>query len=96
VSRNWGTKWGCYDFAQVKLGRRKLTYKFKTAWSPFGKDVLAAMSKKFPGLEFMLKFAECRMAFAGEFRASGGKAFYARDDKNPWDADTRWCWRHSW
>ena len=68
VTINWGTKWGIYSCSLVidKPGKTKgfLRYKFQSAWSPATK-IIFAMSKKFPTLEFRLKYFERGQCFQG-------------------------------
>lgn len=62
---NWGTKWGCYDTTVTEPVGGHMDYTFSTAWSPFSDNVLEAMMRKFPELEFRLAYAEQGCAFAG-------------------------------
>lgn len=70
---NWGTKWGVYDI-QVEGLLDCLEYRFLTAWSPFSIGVLDAMAKKFPTLEFELKYGESGMGFGGIMTAYEGSS----------------------
>jgi hypothetical protein len=67
---NWGTKWNahCNRFRQ---GKRVLVYDFDTAWSP-PVPVVVEMSRKFPLLEFDIKFWECGAAYKGRVKMCNG------------------------
>lgn len=71
---NWGTKWGIYDAELVggssEAGRLEFT--FLSAWSP-PIPVVAAMSGKFPGLRFELRYYESGAGFQGREVYKGGK-----------------------
>ena len=67
---NWGTKWDASD-PDVCDNGDGLIYHFDTAWSP-PIQWLEYVSKKFPTLEFKMKYEEEGMGFMGCARASEG------------------------
>ena len=80
--QNWGTKWGAMDFEitndisswedKAKVKHAEISYTFNTAWSP-PIPVIEAMSKKYPKLNFDLRYFERGMGFNGIFRVQDGK-----------------------
>ncbi len=64
---NWGTKWGIYNANLVRQGKTSLFYRFETAWSVC-RPVISAMSRRFPELEFTLKYYERGMGFKGIYK----------------------------
>ena len=74
---NWGSKWGiCHsELVSEDYKRGIITYRFDSPWSPPA-QVIVAMSKKFPDLEFTLKYFECGMAFKGMFKTKAGEVTY--------------------
>jgi hypothetical protein len=75
---NWGTKRGfCRPFIEDEYydehdGEADLLYRFDTAWSP-PIPLIEVMGKKFPKLEFELRYFEAGMAFNGIFRMTEGE-----------------------
>jgi hypothetical protein len=75
--QHWGTKWqpqGC-QFTEDGWDNpveRCETITFDTAWSP-PLPVVLAMSKKFPTLEFDLRYFESGCAFNGMYVCKGGE-----------------------
>lgn len=74
--KNWGTKWDAYDHADIQRKKGdldgnemlELKYIFLTAWSP-PLPWLESVTKKYPTLEFTIKFydedyPQCGMATA--------------------------------
>jgi hypothetical protein len=84
--QHWGTKWQPASFyvedTEVSEGRlgaisawggeAEVMVTFDTAWSP-PLPVVLAMSKKFPTLEFDLRYFECGCCFNGLFACKGGE-----------------------
>ena len=78
----WGTKW---DASEPIIENddewdveRELTYEFMTAWSPPCEFVMRA-ARKYPDLEFCLKWDEPEMDFAGRMRAADGEVTEHRE-----------------
>ena len=69
---NWGTKWGAYDSRLVYEDNDVLEYEYATAWSPLLDEVIVALSKKFPTLEFESMYAEQGIGFWGMLTAKDG------------------------
>lgn len=67
---NWGTKWNAND-AQCNDDGDCVWYRFETAWAP-PIQWLEKASKKFPKLNFKLKYEEEGMGFMGCAKAEGG------------------------
>lgn len=61
--KNWGTKWNLsvdgdiFSTCAVFVHDERLHYDFDTAWSP-PIEVIAALSKRFPTLQFTLQYSE--------------------------------------
>lgn len=73
---NWGTKWDVADFSEDILGLADesepyVAYCFNTAWSPC-EQVVEAMAKEFPELNFEFTYDEEVMCYAGLKKYSGG------------------------
>ena len=66
-SRNWGTKWNCWESKIKARDNRNLIYDFVTAWSP-PIPWVGKMSIKYPNCIFQL-------FFINEFGEDGGKIF---------------------
>ena len=66
-SRNWGTKWNCWNSKLKARDGKNLIYDFVTAWAP-PIPWLAKISKKYPNCIFQL-------FFINEFGEDGGKIF---------------------
>jgi len=71
----WGTKWGCYEFEELKETDTSLQYIFLTAWGPYNANAANAMAKAFPKLRFHLRYAEIGVEFCGEIVALDGKYY---------------------
>jgi hypothetical protein len=73
--RNWGTKWGVYevsDWDEIRGGERIF---FQSAWSPISK-IMPLLSKKFPRVHMVLKYADEGGGFLGfEVYLGGQKSF---------------------
>tara|TARA_Y100000401_G_scaffold108354_1_gene103552 strand:+ start:3162 stop:3557 length:396 start_codon:yes stop_codon:yes gene_type:complete len=69
----WGTKWDI-DAMVEDYCALWIQYKFDSAWSPPREAVLAA-SKRFPTLEFTLRYEEPGMQFIGAFLCKGGNIY---------------------
>lgn len=69
--QNWGTKWGLYDFSEVKNFKQSAAVSFSTAWSP-PTPVVMEMSVKFPELTFTLRFYEMGAGFKGVLKVKNG------------------------
>jgi hypothetical protein len=55
-SENWGTKWGTYDEAPVKIKFEDVVeFDFTTAWGP-PVNFVATVSKQYPEMTFILSF----------------------------------------
>ena len=63
--RNWGTKWGSYSSSIKQEGKTFVKYDFDSAWSP-PIEGLIKISKKYPTLNFELKYEEEGMGFKGK------------------------------
>jgi hypothetical protein len=84
--QHWGTKWqpdsfqvDCMEMSEGRLvaiptwnSEAKVMVTFDTAWSP-PLPVVLAMSKKFPTLEFELRYFEGGCCFNGLFVCEGGE-----------------------
>lgn len=79
--KNWGTKWGiCNPVLQSVMGERDLIYDFESAWSP-PCPVILEMSKKFPELEFQLRYFEGGSGFNGLYECIAGKTVTDEEGK---------------
>jgi hypothetical protein len=78
--KNWGTKWGLYDFYNNKEFKKSAAVSFNTAWSPPNPIILAA-SKLFPKLTFTLRYYEQGAAFQGIYRVKNGEVL----EDDTWD-----------
>lgn len=79
---HWGTKWGIYsDQLEYKKPTGKAKYTFESAWSPASKIILA-MSKRFPKLNFVLKYYERGAAYKGIYEVKGGQVIRDVLDRN--------------
>jgi hypothetical protein len=67
--KNWGTKWDADGLKRDEVGE----YSYATAWGPFGNNLIAALSRKYPTLSFVITYDEPGMGFAGVMAARGGK-----------------------
>lgn len=80
--RNWGTKWNSYDGEWYEEGT---SIQFNTAWST-PEPVYLALAKKFPNLDFEVKFADEDMGYnCGEFSydsEQGGLSLWEPDNDN--------------
>jgi hypothetical protein len=74
---NWGTKWDLDEQDQRSVAEQLVSDScefsaiFMTAWSP-PCQAIAALSKKFPNDEFVLRYVEFGMGFAGTAHISNG------------------------
>ena len=80
--KNWGTKWNSYDGDWYVEGR---SIQFNTAWST-PEAIYRALIKKFPNLDFNVKFADEDMGYnCGEFSYNsslGELGFWEPDNDN--------------
>jgi hypothetical protein len=78
---HWGTKWQGWDFVvdgpEVWGGEAVVTVSFDTAWSP-PLPVVLAMSRRYPTLEFDLRYFECGCGFNGMYLCQGGEVLVDR------------------
>lgn len=70
---NWGTKWPASNIVIENLdeGDERTVIHFDTAWSPT-KQIVEALSIKFPKVFFTLYYFECGAGFHGRFSCAGG------------------------
>lgn len=61
---HWGTKWDAYDHGETYRQPGRYEVPFDTAWSP-PEPFVAAVSKRFPALTFVLAYDEPGMDFGG-------------------------------
>lgn len=83
---NWGTKWGfCRPEVEDEYSwgdsEYRIEYSFECAWAP-PIPVIQEMGKRFPNLEFELRYFEAGMGFHGVFAVESGKV--VRDDYAPY------------
>lgn len=82
--RNWGTKWNSYDGEWYWDGEGR-SIQFNTAWSA-PEPIYLALTKKFPNLDFEVKFADEDMGYnCGEFSydsSLGGLSLWEPDNDN--------------
>jgi hypothetical protein len=79
--KNWGTKWGMYEFTDWEdqswiVGNEKIgssSIVFNSAWSP-PSLVIKALSIYFPDLSVVLEYCEPGMQFAGKVEFHAGVA----------------------
>lgn len=73
---NWGTKWNAVEpsgqVLDMARGRRKVTLRFDTAWSP-PLPVVRKLISDYPLLDFTLRYWEGGMQFRGELRGRRGQ-----------------------
>jgi hypothetical protein len=69
--KNWGTKWGMYDFSEIKWFKNSAQLWFYSAWAP-PLPVIIAMSKMFTKLTFTLRYFECGAEFKGVLIVKNG------------------------
>ena len=69
--KNWGTKGDASNAELTMDDDEYLEYIFETAWSP-PVEWLEKVSKKFPKLEFRMKYEEEGMGFIGIAKGSNG------------------------
>ena len=67
---NWGTKWGFCSPEIVFENKKRIQYRFETAWSP-ALPIVRAMIQSFPLLRFHYSYSEPMMGFKGEFGGQG-------------------------
>lgn len=73
--KNWGTKWGAYDFVEVNNEPDIENYEivFNTAWSP-PVPVIEKLGELFPDLSFTLHYFEPGAGFAGCLEVEGDES----------------------
>lgn len=69
--KNWGTKWGMYDFDDIKFGKTFVMFKFLSAWAP-PLPLVKKMSEDFPDLVFSIKFYDGGAQFKGHYKVKAG------------------------
>lgn len=69
---NWGTKWGMYDFSEVKFFQQSAVVRFFTAWSP-PLPLILKMGEMFPRLQFTLRYYEGGAGFKGVYSVKQGQ-----------------------
>jgi hypothetical protein len=71
---NWGTKWNFYETELLEEDYEYGTLKYttQTAWSP-PFPIIVAMSKKFPDLEFDMRYFEQGAQFNGQYVVKNGE-----------------------
>lgn len=79
--KNWGTKWDIeatllkdlYNNSNIPIKLKdKIFYEFDSAWAP-PIDAFITISKKFPTLDFSLRYDEPNMGFKGTAKIKNGK-----------------------
>jgi hypothetical protein len=87
---NWGTKWDLDEPEQKDVAAHldllmssgsRLSVAFMTAWAA-PCQAIAALSKKFPNDEFVLRYVEFGMGFAGTAYISNGMSHEEDTDDN--------------
>lgn len=78
--KNWGTKWGMYDFSEWKRFKRSAFIRFDSAWSP-PLPVIRAIAKKFPKLKFTIRYYERGCAFKGVLQVKGDTVLLEKKDE---------------
>ena len=73
--KNWGTKWETVartpDFSTLDNLRNQRTYSFDTAWAP-PKAFVKYVSRKWPTIEFELKYHDRSTNRSGRFKYKAG------------------------
>jgi len=73
---NWGTKWGiCRSYLEEKYdweGKGEVLYTFESAWTP-AIPIVVEMSRKWPKLDFVLKYFERGAEFNGRMEFKAGE-----------------------
>ena len=72
-SENWGTSGDPFAAQREEDGRRTLTYRFTTPWSPLNQAFMGHLAQQFPLLSFHLQYEEPMMSYEGHISASGGE-----------------------
>ena len=84
---NWGTKWDLDEQDQRSVAEQLVSDScefsaiFMTAWAP-PCQAIAALSEKFPNDEFVLRYVEFGMGFAGTAYISDGMSHEEDTDDN--------------
>jgi hypothetical protein len=85
---NWGTKWDLDEQEQKDIvahlnfsSKSEFSIAFMTAWAP-PCQAIAALSEKFPNDEFVLRYVEFGMGFAGTAYISNGMSHEEDTDDN--------------
>jgi hypothetical protein len=76
--KNWGTKWGMYDFDQVQYFTKSAVVNFQTAWSP-PIPLITKLGEMFPELKFTLRYWEGGMGFQGVYQVQGSNVLLEAD-----------------
>ena len=69
---NWGSKWDT-STVEVEHWEGTVTYRFDTAWGPYGDKVYGAMSREFPTAIIAMSYDEPGMDFGGVRIWRGGE-----------------------
>lgn len=69
---HWGTKWDA-DGLDLVDGDPIGDYNYGTAWAPFGNGLMEALSSKYPGLLFEVRYDEPGCGFAGIVASRDGE-----------------------
>lgn len=85
--RNWGTKWNLWDYGpfacDIDDGRRAYAQVcFPTPNTPVSSRVLLALSRRYPGTTFELRYAEPE--YRGRVRTRGGRLLVETRYRRRW------------
>lgn len=69
--KHWGTKWGLYNFTEVKRFKRSAVVTFDTAWSP-PSPIIKEASNRFPQLTFLMRSYECGCGYKAILEVKAG------------------------
>lgn len=71
---NWGTKWGMYDFSDLKKNKTETSCSlvFYTAWNP-ALPVFKKIAELYPNLKFSLRYYESGCQFSGKLKIQKGE-----------------------
>lgn len=70
--QHWGTKWNVGDTVQLRRFARSVLFTFDTAWSP-PTPIVFALSERFPGFRFSLRYWEGGVGFQGHVVCKDGE-----------------------
>lgn len=74
----WGTKWGDYE-GELEIEENQVSYRFNTAWSPFGDKFMVEFTKIFQN--YSLYFEE-EQGWGGEVEVENGEVVFEKE----WDS----------